>query len=189
MRVISLNKDQVTELYQKSYVKDFPAAERKPLSMLLKGMDRGTYQCLGLLNEQEEIISYAYFVQKGQDFLFDYFAVLDGGRNKGIGSQFLSLIAEFFKDADSVIGEVEDPAYAQSEEDRDLQTRRLHFYLRNGYLDTKIRVKLFGVDYIVLQLDNGKIMDKKQVSDLYKAHYKAFLPWIMYIANVKVKRV
>lgn len=44
-------------------------------------------------------------------------------------------MAEMLKSAHSLIVEVEDPEFAETEEDRILQTRRLNFYLRNGVID------------------------------------------------------
>lgn len=186
MQIIKLTKQKMKEVYETHMRRDFPDSERKPLSMILKGMDDGSYECLGL-EKNGEILGYAIFVHIEKRYLFDYLAVIDGGRNKGVGTMFLSLLREYYKDADSVIGEVEDPDCARSEGDKNLQNRRLHFYLRNGYLDTQVRVKLFGVDYIVLEMDLGQAHSKEQVKDLYRMHYKMMLPKLLYYTMVKVK--
>lgn len=188
MDIIVLDKNQIKEIYETSMLKDFPDNERKPLAMIHKGMDNGTYECIGLVNN-DVIIAYAIFIKKGLDYLFDYFAVIDEHRNKGIGAEFLKHIAAKFQSANSVVGEVEDPDCAHNEEDKKLQHRRLNFYLRNGYRDTGVRVKLFDVNYIVLELDNGRGHTKEELCKIYKAHYRAILPLFLYALKVKIKRM
>lgn len=184
--VIKLSKEQVKSLYQTSLMKDFPDNERKPLSVMLKSMDQGVYECLGIV-EEDEIRGYAFFVKNGNDYLFDYLAVIGENRNRGVGAEFLKYIAEYFKDADSVIGEVEDPLFAKNEEDRKLQKRRLAFYLRNGYEDTGVRAVAFGANFIILKLKNQINHTIPEIERLYKIHYKSFLPKLTYWRHVKIK--
>lgn len=186
MEVIELSKEQVKYLYEVSMMKDFPDNERKPLSMILTAIDKGAYDCLGIV-EKDTILGYAFFMKIGKDYLFDYYVILQEYRNSGIGSAFLQEIAKHYQDADSVIGEVEDFSLAESEEDKNLQERRYQFYLRNGYVDTAVRVKLFGVDYRVIEMAIGKAHTKEEIKELYRAHYKAIFPWIIYKQKVKIK--
>lgn len=96
----------------------------------------------------------------------------------------LQFISRF---SDSVIGEVEDPECSDNENDKILQTRRLNFYLRNGYIDTGVRVKLFGVDYIVLEMELNKNHSADEISALYKEHYRNMLPEKLYRTMVYIK--
>ena len=57
--------------------------------------------------------------------------------------------------AKSIIGEVENPEFAKSEEDRRIQTRRFEFYMRNGFRDTGVRAACFGVPYIIIEMGQG----------------------------------
>ena len=112
MIIKNLTQEQVKTIYNNHMVNDFPASELKPLSMILKGMKKKIFEWLGYVDEESgEILAYAVFVKNGNDYLFDYLAVISDSRNSGIGSSFLKQIAEHYKHADSVIGEVEDPVF------------------------------------------------------------------------------
>ncbi len=187
MRLIMLNKEQLAEIYRTKMVNDFPPMELKPLDRMFEAYDKGNYACYAMINDAEEVLGYALFVKMDNHYLFDYFAVNMDRRNEGLGSSFLELIHAEFKDSDSVIGEVEDPEYAENETDKSLQTRRLNFYLRNGYINTGIKVRMFDVDYIVLEMDLGKNDSKEKIADLYLAHYKAMLPDELFRQKVMVK--
>lgn len=199
MRIFKLKKNQVEYLYNKSMKVDFPDNERKPLAMILKGMDNGTYECLGMIDESacssfetydellKEIICYTIFVKSGKNYLFDYFAVIGNLRNKGLGTLMLDLIREYYKDADCVFGEVENPEYAKNPEDESIQIRRMNFYLRNGYVDTGARCWLFGVHYIILELDLGKGHSRKEIEEIYMSHYKSMLPKVLFKTMVKIE--
>lgn len=190
MQISLLGREEITEIYNTKMIYDFPPMELKPLPRILDAYDKNLYECYALTddeNNSKDVLGYAFFVKMDNHFLFDYFAVTKDKRNGGLGSTFLGLLRQKFADSDSVIGEVEDPDYAENEEARDLQTRRLNFYLRNGYINTGIKVLMFGVDYIVLEMDLGKNHDNDTIARLYEAHYKAMLPEEMYKEKVKIK--
>ncbi len=190
MQISLLGREQITEIYNTKMKYDFPPKELKPLQRILDAYDKNLYECYALTDDEDssrEVLGYAFFVKMDNHYLFDYFAVTKDKRNGGLGSTFLGLLKQKFADSDSVIGEVEDPDYAENEEDRDLQTRRLNFYLRNGYVNTGVKAIMFGVDYIVIEMDLGKYHDQETIADLYKAHYKAMLPEDVYKEKVTVK--
>lgn len=196
MKIELLNKEQITTVYNTMMVNDFPPMELKPLRWILEGYDQGKYSCYALVDDgvdlnrdtvEDSVLGYAIFVKMDRHYLFDYLAVSSGKRNGGLGSAFLQLLRERFADCDSVIGEVEDPECAESEEERELQTRRLNFYLRNGYVDTGVKVIMFGVDYIVLEMDFGKNHDSETIAELYQAHYREMLPEELFLQKVKIK--
>lgn len=187
-KIISLTANQVEKIYNEHMVNDFPATELKPLPMILKGMKNKTYECLGFVEAAaEEILAYAVFIKNDKNYLFDYLAVIDGCRNSGIGSNFLKSISEYYKDADSIIGEVEDPEFALSEVERDLQNRRIGFYMRNNFVDTNVKAKLWGVDFKIIEMNPKKEHSREEIVTLYKSHYRKILPWFFYISKVKIK--
>ena len=189
MIIKNLTQEQVKTIYKDHMINDFPASELKPLSMILKGMKKKIFECLGYVDEESgEILAYAVFVKNGNDYLFDYLAVISDSRNSGIGSSFLKQIAEYYKHADSVIGEVEDPVFAKDDEEKNLQERRIGFYKRNGYIDTNVRVKLFGVDFKVFEMNLGRKHSEEEIKQLYKSHYKKILPRFLYWRSVKIKK-
>lgn len=189
MNIITLSKEQITYIYNSRMVKDFPPTELRPLAKIIEPFEMGKYTGYGLVDDSDcdEILAYAFFVKMGNHYLFDYLGVSENKRSTGLGSIFLNLLKEEFKGSDSVIGEVEDPSCAESAKDGLLQERRLNFYIRNGYLDTGVRVKLFGVDYIVLEMDLGISHDIETITELYKGHYKSMLPEKLYSKYVLVK--
>lgn len=189
MKIEILDKNQIINIYNSRMVNDFPRDELRPLKLILGPYKKGIYVCYGLFdNETDELLGYAFFVKNENDYLFDYLAIADGKRGSGIGTKFLELLREEFQCSDSVIGEVEDPVCAQNESDRENRKRRLYFYLSNGYIDTGVRVKLFGVDYIILEMDLGKKHDKDTITELYTSHYKKMLTKLLFKRMVCIKQ-
>ena len=189
MKIIELSRNQIIDIYSSKMVNDFPADELRPLKMITGPYDKGIYKCYAIVDKSDEgdILGYAYFVKNDNHYLFDYLAISDEKRGSGIGSAFLSLLREQFANSESVIGEVEDPDYAENDADKDIQTRRLNFYLRNGYINTNVKVKLFGVDYIVLEMDLNKTHSEKEIIDLYNNHYRTMLPKKLFDSMVHIK--
>lgn len=196
MKLVLLNKEQLAYIYSSRMIYDFPPMELKPLDRMYEAYDCGNYVCYAMVDDAcdevdvlKHVLGYALYVKTGEHYLFDYFAINSDRRNEGLGSKFLALLTDQFKDSASVILEVEDPDYSDNEEESTLQVRRFNFYLRNGYVNTGIKVEMFDVDYIVLELDLGKNHDSKTVADLYLAHYKAMLPDELFKQKVKVKEL
>lgn len=185
MNVRLLDLEEIREVYETYMVEDFPADELKPFLMIEKMFHEGRYEVLGVM-DQEKLVGYANFVKIGNDYLFDYLAISKEMRNQGIGSEFLDAIREHYKDADSIIGEVEDFNLSTGAE-RELQERRYHFYLRNGLVDTNVKVWMFDVDYIVLMMPAKKTLNEEDVKQLYLDIYRAMLPEELFKAKVRVK--
>ncbi len=184
MNLKVLNVTEIRDIYQKRMVADFPKPELKPLKYIIEAVNAGIYECLGLY-DNEECIGYTFLVKQENSYLIDYIAIYPDKRNNGAGSELLRLLNEHLSKADIVIGEVEDPKYANSEEEKDLQTRRLGFYLRNGCVDTVLRVRCFGVPFIILSLGKGSGTDPDILWNIYNSFYKAVLPKEMYEKNIE----
>ncbi len=152
-----LSKEQISAVYKDRMVIDFPPSELKPLSIILDAVDKGIYEGLGLY-DGDRIVGYSYLVK---------------------------LLSEYMGDAGSIIVEVEDPEYAKNEEDRKIRIRRLNFYLRNGCCDTGVRVRCFGVEFVILSV--GKLKsDKVNCWELYASFYKDVLPKDLYTNNIEL---
>ena len=173
MKLQRLDENQITKLYQEHMVVDFSKNELKPLNMILKSVQEGFYDCFGLF-ENEKIVGYTFMVKQENSYLIDYIAIFPEHRNKGVGTNLLTIIDDYLGDADRIIGEVEDPAYTDDDKQKTLQTRRLGFYLRNNCYDTGLRVECFGVKFIILEAGKKKCRDKDEVWDLYSKFYKKF---------------
>ena len=170
-----LNNAQLEKLYNEHIIYDFPRNERKPLDMIQKSIEDGYYETFGLF-EGNTLVGYTFFVRKDNNYLIDYIATFPECRNRGLGAGLISLIDQALEGADRVLGEVEDPAYAQNPEDRELQTRRLNFYKRNGCRDTGLRVSCFEVPYIILEPGEGASASLEETYQLYESFYRMFLP-------------
>lgn len=177
-----LNILQTITAYNKSLRRDFPRNERRPLIMIIRHMKAGRYECLGAFCKNR-MIGYAFFLKHDNDYLWDYLAVFKKYRCKGAGTQIIKAVKEYYKAADSVIGEVENPDFADSVDKKELMERRYNFYLRNGCIDTGVKTVTFGVHFIIIQV-SGSSLDEKEVTRLYRMHYKSSLPPKLYEGNI-----
>ncbi len=184
MELIQLTKDWVASVYEERMVHDFKKDELKPLKMILKALDEGIYECLGL-SDGERLLGYTFLVKQGKRYLVDYLAVYPEERDKGRGSAILKLLRDHVTDAEMMIIEVEDPLYAESSEEKELQERRVSFYFRNGCSDTGLRVRCFGVPFIIIRLGEKGSLDRDTVWEVYQSFYRAVLPKKMFDANIE----
>lgn len=178
MYLKTLTKDQLKELYTDRMRKDFPPSELKPLFVMLDAVDKGIYEALGLY-DGDEIVGYSCLVKQSTNYLMDYLAIISEKRNKGIGSTLLTLLSEYMDGSGNFIIEVEDPEYAKDDEDRKLRVRRMHFYLRNGCIDTGVRARCFGVEFVILKMGKEELV-MEEYWNQYSSLYKAILPNGMY---------
>ena len=107
------------------------------------------------------------------NFLVDYLAVYPKYRNKGLGSEIIDLLHEYMSGAGFIILEVEDPAYTKDHDLKEIQTRRIGFYERNGCSDTGLRVRCFGIPFRILVLENGNTISNEKLWDVYQSFYSA----------------
>lgn len=175
---------EIISVYNKHLRNDFPREERRPLPMVLLGTVKGYYECLGLF-EEKDIRGYFFLVKNNNDYLVDYFAIINGYRNSGLGSAFMNMVMEYYDSADSVILEIENPDYAGSEEERALRIKRLNFYRNNEFMDTGVRTVTFGVDFMILQYKN-LIREQAEVKRMYDLLYRQTLGDKLFNSNIKI---
>lgn len=175
-RIETLKLEQIRELYAERLTQDFPPDELKPLSRIERALKRGEYVCYGA-TDAGSILAYAFFVVAGNQALFDYFAVAEDLRGRGIGSRFLrALIEDILADMDTVLLEVDDPGCADSAEEASLRTRRLAFYLRNGLSDTGVTAEIYHVFFRILSLPVGRKPSQEKTRRVYAGLYRRILP-------------
>lgn len=180
-----LNIEEMKYVYDTYMTEHFPDDELKPFQLIKSVYDQGCYDALGIIYNNK-IIGYAYFVKIDNKYLFDYFGITDQYRNLGIGSYMLDKIRTFYKDAECIIGEVEDYNLADPEQ-RTIQERRYNFYLRNGCVDTGLKVLLFDVDYIIIILSSNREIPTDNIKNMYLNIYKHVLPDKLFSKKVKIK--
>ena len=151
MKLEYISKAMTEKIYKERMVEDFPEDELKPLGVILKAIELGKYECLELF-DGETMIGYVFLVKLDRNYLVDYLAVFPHTRNAGAVGVMVNLLAEYLRDADNIIVEVEDPEYEENEDQKEIQSRRLAFYIRNGCSDTGLKVKTFGVPFKVLRM-------------------------------------
>jgi len=166
MELKRLNKEGLTALYHNELVHDFPRSELKPLKAMLAMLDKENFDPL-LVEEDGKTVGYAVAWKPvgGQGALLEYFGVLRGLRNTGLGSRILDALTQRYS---QIFGEAEAP----TDEDpavNDLRRRRIAFYERNGFRVLDYECALFGVHYNCLY--RGPETDDRVVEQLHRSVY------------------
>ena len=166
MELKLLSKEELVQLYNDEMVFDFPKSELKPVRAMLRLIDEGKYEPL-LVLEQGEAVGYAMvWLPPGREgALLEYFGVLRGKRNGGLGSRILAVLAERYG---QIFGEAEAPT-SDDPEENDLRRRRIAFYLRNGLRVLDYECALFGVHFNCLYL--GPETDDRKIEKLHRSVY------------------
>lgn len=166
MELKKLNRDELTALYNSEMVFDFPKTELKPLQGMLNLMDRNAYDPL-LVTEEGRAVGYAmvWLPSDRAGALLDYFGVLRGLRNGGVGSRILDLLAERYG---QIFGEAEAPT-SEDPAENDLRRRRIAFYERNGFRVLDYECALFGVHFNCLY--RGAETDDRLVEKMHRGVY------------------
>ncbi len=168
MELRELSPEQMTEIYNRYMMTDFPQDELKPLDRILYMIKTGLCCAYGLYDDEKdggELRGYATFiVPDGLRYgLLDYLAVLKEYRGTGVGHVFFDLVGSTLSVRYPVLEgffiESEDVAYAADESERRIREKRISFYVQNGCLQTALGSRLFGVTYSILRYDFGGSAD------------------------------
>ena len=169
MELKLLNKEELTELYNAELVFDFPKSELKPVRSMHRLMDMGVYEPM-LVLEDGEPIGYAmvWLPPCRQGALLEYFGVLRGKRNAGLGTRILHRLAEQYG---QIFGEAEAPT-SDDPAENELRRRRIGFYLRNGLRLLDYDCALFSVHFNCLYL--GSETDDRKIEALHRSVYASY---------------
>lgn len=173
-----LDKKEMEKIYGEQMQRDFPEAELKPWKRIEEMLDEGIYFAYGLF-EEGRLMAYSFFVQADAErVLLDYYAVSRQARGKGVGSRCMSLLKEEARRRGHsiIVIEAENPDYAETEEERRKQERRIHFYEKNGALLTGLGSCLFGVEYKIMYLPMGEEKGEEELRETLKRIYHAMFP-------------
>lgn len=183
-----LTESEIADTYNRYMRYDFPKDELKPLSRILSSLEKDEYICYGIF-EGDELCGYAYFVSLTEDgkkyCLLDYFATVNGLRGQGIGTEFLNMLYDEFKGVEALLCEAESTNTAVRSE-ADIRRRRIAFYLRNRFIDTGVTASVFGVEFVILELDLNKDHSGDEIRSYYSRLYKSFLPERFYNKFVRI---
>ncbi len=178
----TLSKKEVCEIYNKYTRYDFPKDELKTLEHIISLLEKNYYMCKGFF-EENKLKSYMFFAYSKNNYdcsLLDFFAVNKNFRNSGIGSKTINLIKSLQPFKNGIIGEIEDPFYADTEEEQIIRKRRADFYKKNGFIKTKITSVCFGVHFIIIYLPFKKenTLSEKEIKnvlyDIYKTLFSKY---------------
>lgn len=134
-------KEELLQI-RRLYMQAFPKAERKPFAMIKQKVQKGSMDILAVRGENLALTGFAITLKYKDMVLIDYFAIAPEFRNRGVGSEALRLLREWYRDIRLFLEiEVVDPEAVNYEERR----RRKQFYLRNGFSETGKFVSIFGV--------------------------------------------
>lgn len=179
---------ELEAMYHAHMERDFPPDELKPLELLVRLIGEGINSVYGCF-EGEELIGYYVLARWSESrmVLLDYLAVIPERRGTGVGSYILSSVKKGLEPEAYLFIESENPAYADTPEERETRQRRLRFYHRAGAVEKGVEVLLFGVQYIGLTLCCGSIPTASQQTEAYLELYRHMLPPDWYEKNVKAR--
>lgn len=163
--------------YTTEFQKDFNPQERKPLSYILSLKDSRCYDLLGLFQcPHEQMLGYAT-IWKSIDtdlLLLDYLGVSSNLRNKGLGSELLSLLKEYYKDR-YIIVESELPVPGDNVKENLIRERRIAFYKRNGF-QAVYKMATCGMAWQALLLGALCPLDPSEITTLMHNHKTLYGP-------------
>ncbi len=156
------------------YHASFPAYEAKPFEMIIDGTENALMDSYVLMIEQEgrKLPAALAFVILGKKItLLDYLAVDPAYQSYGLGSFILDGLSEIYDKP--LVVEIESTKEDGTEKEEQIQReRRKQFYLKNGFLDNKILISLFGVNMELLS--SGAHIDYEDYAQAiftYLEHY------------------
>ena len=123
-----LTELQLRQLYREHVARDFPPAERRPLSAILRLRRRGDYDTWGVF-DGDALAAYAFLWRGADCALLDYLAVCRDARGQGYGTRALELVKGQYGPV-PLLAEVEAPEESAPPGENALRQRRLHFYGR-----------------------------------------------------------
>ena len=150
--------DQIHELYLTA----FPSNERKPFPVILQKCEEGSMEILKIENNAGDFIGLVIMILFHDLAILDYFAIDENMRNRGFGSQVLSLLNERYADKRMIL-EIENPDVPSDNTPE--RIRRKSFYLRNHMVLMPFKVDLFGVEMLILT--NGKPVTFEEYHDIF----------------------
>lgn len=160
-------------LHREHMCRDFPRNELKPLEMLESLTAQGINSVWAVERAGELVAYYVLARLPGcSAVLLDYFAVEPRLRSRGVGAAVLRNLAARLGPEECLLIESELPAAGTTEEERHTRERRLDFYRRCGAVDTGVRTRLFGVDYVLLCLG----APPEAPEEAYCALYRSMVP-------------
>ena len=150
------------------YLAAFPAAERKPFSMIL-GLYRKGKTDIWAVESAGKFRGLAITINSPRIILLDYLAVCESARGQGVGTAVLAQLQQIYSGKGFFL-EIESTHEAASNQ---LQRQnRKRFYLAAGLEEMHTEAMLFGVRMELL--GKGCRLDFTQYRNFYRDNYNAW---------------
>lgn len=166
IKIIDIKKDKFAKaLYREA----FPLRERKPYFLLKRES-----VSVNAISENGVKCGIIIYIETADLVYIDFFAISAVSRGGGKGG---SAIDEFCRaHADKrIVLEIENP-YVDSDNAEQREKRR-NFYLRHGFTETDVNVKMKGLDAILMTY-GGKVSYDQYLRALTEGYGKAFVKFL-----------
>ena len=173
-----LTEPRLRRLYREHVAEDFPPAERRPLSAILRLRRRGDYDTWGVF-DGDALAAYAFLWRGADCALLDYLAVCRDARGQGYGTRALELVKGQYGPV-PLLAEVEAPEESAPPGENALRQRRLHFYRRAGFAPLGYQAVLFGVRYAMLAWPAADSQEGERLQAAHRALYQSEVPPLLF---------
>ena len=173
-----LTEPRLRRLYREHVAEDFPPAERRPLSAILRLRRRGDYDTWGVF-DGDALAAYAFLWRGADCALLDYLAVCRDARGQGYGTRALELVKGQYGPV-PLLAEVEAPEESAPPGENALRQRRLHFYERAGFAQLGYQAVLFGVRYAMLAWPAADSQEGERFQAAHRALYQSEVPPLLF---------
>lgn len=147
---------------KRTYLESFPKSERKPFGLMKLKAKQGVMELLAVF-EKGRPVGLAITVLYRDMVLLDYFAIHRAYRGQNRGSVALALLKERYA-GKRLILEIELPD--EKAANREERVRRKQFYLKNGMVETGLKVCVFRVPMEVLT--DGRPVTYEEYHGIYR---------------------
>lgn len=173
-----LTEPRLRQLYREHVAEDFPPAERRPLSAILRLRRRGDYDTWGVF-DGDALAAYAFLWRGADCALLDYLAVCRDARGQGYGTRALELVKGQYGPV-PLLAEVEAPEESAPPGENALRQRRLNFYQRAGFAPLGYQAVLFGVRYAMLSWPAAGPQEAERLQAAHRALYQSEVPPLLF---------
>ncbi|MCL2859133.1 MAG: GNAT family N-acetyltransferase [Oscillospiraceae bacterium] len=168
IRKLELN--ELDKLYKNHIKKDFPPMERPPCFVIKNNIKKNVQEGFIYVNEDIEL-GYVITSKSEDSILLFLFAIFNGNRGNGAGTEFLREIIKYYNNKKAIIAEVERPEDAKSYEGKIMCEKRILFYERLGFTIYKdIDYTIFGIPMYLMAYSNENLA-KEDIVRYIKAIY------------------
>lgn len=137
--------------YRGLYESAFPPSERKELSFMLEGEMAAAYDALVIETPDCPVAGLIISVRHGDFIMLDYLAIRPDLRGQGIGHAAMPQIIRYCRShapGKHIFFEIEAPG--PDHENSIQRSRRLEFYRSCGFVETSVRMVIYGTDMELL---------------------------------------